>query len=144
MKGAALKKMLQDRVEASYDFCEQHFPVVIKVDKASNYPNKRDYAMCGWDGKQITIFVAPKFLTASTDRQDALIRHELGHACIFVKGKKWLKRKCSAMNVNLPMTEERCADMIAMVIWGNSILYDRDLVQSLKCGISPRPAFLGL
>lgn len=143
-KAASLRKLLKARIEAAQEFCEERFPVVVLLDSAENYPNDRDYAMCGYDGKEITIFVAPRFMKASKDRQDALIRHELGHACTFVKGKRWVNKKCSAMNIDLPVTEERRADMIAKVIWDDSILYDQEFVQSLKRGITPRPAFLGL
>ena len=87
---------------------------------------------------------APKLLSSPVTRQDGIIRHELGHVLDLCVRKRDLNAWAEAQGVFLPRTPERRADAIAEAIWGEPILYDRDLVQSTTRGRAPRPAHLGL
>ncbi len=93
------------------------------------------------------IGVAPKFLKAPRDRQDALLRHELGHAIDFLIDPDQLDKIALQFNRVLSTTPERRADDIAEMVWGNKICYDQELVQTLHCAngnFHLRPSKLGL
>lgn len=75
---------------------------------------------------------------------DAVIRHELGHVLDFFVFGQDLEDWARARGVDLPYTAERRADAIALALWGDVILYDDELVQSLTQGVTPRPTILGL
>lgn len=84
--------------------------------------------------------IAPKLMQADLDRQDAIIRHEIGHIIDFAVPPDvlfgWLP--------SITETPERRADDLASWLWGDRIFYDNDDVQTLRPGISPRPERLGL
>ena len=101
--------------------------ISMKIGKVSEFPKKRNYAYCAWDGDKIKIVFAPKIRNASRSRQDALIRHELAHGIL--------------QSADLTHTEREC-DGVAEEFWGDPIYYDSDDVQTLSRGTRPRPRHL--
>jgi hypothetical protein len=91
-------------------------------------------------GDRFHLRIAEKFLQADLDRQDAILRHEIGHIIDFSVPPHVLQLWCP----DLAETPERKADQIAGWIWGSPIFYDAKDVQTLRPGISPRPERLGL
>jgi hypothetical protein len=85
-----------------------------------------------------------KMLAATPDRQDGVMRHELGHVVDELIPKKHLDMWAAGRGVFLPPTVERRADAIAAAIWGTPLRYDSLLVQSTTTGVAPRPEHLGL
>lgn len=116
--------------------------VMFTIGHASDFPKPRNYALCtnplygdtvgvgkGW----CLIVAAPKILKAEMPRIEGLLMHELGHAIDFL------------VTPDHPNNgSERRADDIAREIWGVTIRYDHETVQSTCCGVHPRPAHLGL
>lgn len=99
----------------------------VAIGKASEFPKKRNYAYCSWDGEKAAIVFAPKIRNATRSRQDALIRHELAHALL--------------LSADLPHDEREC-DAVAEEFWGDPIYYDADDIQTLAGGTRPRPRHL--
>jgi len=116
--------------------------VALEIGDAALFPKKRNYAFCtnplmadkfGVGDGVCLIVVAPKILKADESRVIGLLMHELGHAVDFQKTPDHPNHG-----------SERRADEIAQHIWGIPIRYDGDTVQSICCGVHPRPAHLGL
>jgi hypothetical protein len=117
------------------------------------FPKKRAYAFFSekasllFDGSDDVSMIAfaGKFRTASRDRMEAIMMHEFGHAMD-------LLAPCCPLPLpdrrNDPTVHrhgsERRADALAEGLWGVHIKYDADTVQSLCCGVRPRPIALGL
>lgn len=83
----------------------------------------------------------------SADRFDAILRHELGHVADFAVLPGELDAFALELGVHLPPAYthvERRADAIAELVWSTPIRYDHELVQSLRWGVRPRPAKLGM
>jgi len=94
------------------------------------FPEKRNYAYCSWDGSEVRIVFSPKILKASKARADALIRHELAHALMMSEEKEHTERE---------------TDALAEEVWGDPIYYDKDDVQTLdkrKATTRLRPSYL--
>jgi hypothetical protein len=143
---SGLQRMIYDRTHEAWDVAGP-FSCEFEVLPDNRYfPSPRDYAFCQYnpDTGHIRIGLAPKFLSASRSRQDALIRHELGHAIDFIVPPPVLDEYAANANVVLSITPERRADDIAYLVWGVPLRYDMDLVQHLSQGNYPRPAHLGL
>lgn len=105
----------------------------------------RRYASTIGDGGNVCRVQFPqKALTASFDRMDAVIRHELGHVVDIILFQPDLEGWALAHGVWLPSTPERKADALAALLWGQTIYYDNELIQTLLPGIHPRPESLGL
>ena len=142
------EELVQQRVEDLYNAFGIEFPFYFKVVDARYFPSNRDYAFCHYNEATgtITLGVAPKFFHASMDRQDALLRHELGHAIDFIIPSRQLDKIARQFNRVLSSTPERRADDIAEMVWGSNICYDHELVQTLNCtgNIKLRPSKLGL
>jgi len=120
-------------------------PVGLQMGPASRFPKRRNYAYCYYEGPyDINVVISPKFLRASPDRVEALLRHELGHAVEFHLGTDGLKRWARQNRLPLPRGVERRADSLAEIVWGDPIRYDKEMVQSLETGTYPRPRKLGL
>lgn len=85
-----------------------------------------------------------KVNAAPLERLDALVRHELGHVVDYATDRAALGVWASKRGVRLSETTERRADDICEALWGVPIFYDKDDVQTLRPGVSPRPARLGL
>lgn len=91
-------------------------------------------------GDRFHLRIAERFLSANLDRQDAIIRHEIGHIVDFSLPPHVL----AGWWPNLVSTPERRADQIAACIWGDVIRYDDEDIQTLLAGAFPRPKRLGL
>ena len=132
-----------DRLQAETSSVLPGFHVRLLLGHASDYPHKRNCAMCMYldtpKGRQIDIFVAPKVLRMNTGRQEGLLRHELGHAIEF-----YLEGDLPHFMPGLPPGVERRADAIAERMYGSPIYYDRDLIQTTSGGTRPRPTHLWL
>lgn len=123
------------------------------IGPADMYPKERNYAFymephyapeMGGDGKCGLILVAPRMLSATNDRAEAILRHEFGHAIDLQATKQpQLLPFLSVDSACLVRGNERRADAFAHTLWGSPIRYDRCTVQSLKYGVTPRPTFLG-
>jgi len=114
-------------------------------DDYPHFAKARGYAVCFWHGRnKCRLLFSTKMLKAPRHRSDAIIRHELGHVLDFVLSDVMLSDFCHAVGVDMPSTDERKADALAEAIWGEAILYDGEEVQSLRYGVTPRPAHLGL
>lgn len=92
------------------------------------------------------LLFSTKMLRAPLHRVDGVVRHELGHVVDMTVPQPQLDRWALTRDTLLPPPEqvERRADAIAEAIWREAILYDKDLVQSTRVGVCPRPAHLGL
>ena len=115
--------------------------VTLEVGKHSEFPEERNYAYCEISGDEIRIVIAPDFTDLCPIKQEAILRHELAHAIEFRLG---LPRTNYEFGPMLSRTPERRADDVAQLLWGDPILYDENLIQTLDQGIYPRPAKLGL
>ena len=116
------------------------------------FPANRSYAyfrpkapeILGKDGGGL-IVMSTKIFGCSEDRCTALIMHEFGHAMDFLANPAppvpARMRRDPAVHTH---GGERRADALAEAVWGIPIRYDPQLVQSLTCGVCPRPTFLGL
>ena len=91
-------------------------------------------------GDRFHLRVAEKFLSADLDRQDAILRHEIGHIVDFSVPSATLLEWCPGIST----TPERRADEIAAWLWGSRINYDAEDIQTLRDGVHPRPERLGL
>lgn len=90
----------------------------------------RAFAYTTTDGKYAwKIVVSPDFSWQTTDRQAAILSHEMGHVAL--------------LDLGFRDHTERVADMTAEQMLGVKIYYDKDDVQSLRWGRRPRPAYLG-
>lgn len=101
--------------------------VSLRVGDPAQFPKPRDYAFCVPLGGRQEIVVSPKIFSASRDRQEGLIQHELGHAMLMALGR--------------PHTERQC-DAFAEETFGSRIYYDVDDVQTTAGGARPRPPHL--
>jgi len=120
---------------------------------ASMFPTMRSYAFFSVhcepmvkapSGTSVIAF-SPKFRHSERDRIEAVLLHEFGHAMDF------LAHRCPPLPLDraddpavLRQGSERRADALAEGLWGVKIKYDNDTVQSLCCGVRPRPSALGL
>ena len=77
-------------------------------------------------------------------RQDAIIRHEIGHVVDHRIPTAELDAWAQLQGFELAHTPEVRADDIAHALWGTKLKYDRDTVQSTKHGRPFRPPHLGL
>lgn len=123
------------------DQAAQVFPrlrrVILEKSKAAGKGGARQFAY--FDYQDYVLGVAPKLERQSDDRIRALIRHELGHAVESLYAYSTVERR-----IGVPiLTPERYADAVAKAIWGDTIRYDADDVQTLGKGVSPRPRRLG-
>ena len=112
--------------------------VLLEKSKAAGKGGSRQYAF--YDYRDHVLGGAPKLNKQSDDRIRALIRHELGHAVEALYSYSTVQRR-----IGVPiLTPERYADAVAQEIWGDTIRYDADDVQTLGEGVSPRPRRLGI
>jgi len=112
--------------------------VILEKSKFAGKGSPRQYAF--YDYRDHILGVAPKLNKQSEDRIRALIRHELGHAVEALYSYSTVQRR-----IGVPiLTPERYADAVAQGIWGDTIRYDADDVQSLCTGVTLRPRRLGL
>ena len=109
-----------------------YFDVDLHVGEPGEFPKRRNMAYCHHDDRTglLTVVVAPKLLNGPLDRIEGVLRHEFGHALHFFWG--------------YPNHGERDADTLAENVFGAPIYYDRDTVQTIRGGVRPRPAHLGL
>ena len=124
------------------DQAAQVFPrlrrVILEKSKAAGRGGARQFAY--FDYQDYVLGVAPKLNKQSDDRIRALIRHELGHGVEALYAYSTVERR-----IGVPiLTPERYADAVAEAIWGDTIWYDSDDIQTLERGVSPRPRRLGL
>lgn len=111
--------------------------VILEKSKVAGKGGARQFAF--FDYRDHVLGVAPKLNKQSEDRIRALIRHELGHAVEALYAYSTVERR-----IGVPiLTPERYADAVARGIWGDTIRYDADDVQTLGRGVSPRPRRLG-
>jgi len=112
--------------------------VILEKSKFAGQGGPRQYAF--YDYRDHIMGVAPKLERESDDRIRALIRHELGHAVEALYSPSTIRQRLGISHTS----PERYADAIAQQIWGDTILYDGEDVQSLSEGVYPRPRRLGL
>jgi hypothetical protein len=103
--------------------------LTLRVGHPDDYPSARSYAYC--ESSPLRISVAPRLEAAPIDRIEGVLRHELGHAILFAAGY-----------IDAPAHTERRADTVARTVFGRTIRYDADDVQSTRYGKSPRPSHL--
>lgn len=96
-------------------------------------------------GDRCHVRLADKLSNEPIDRQDGIIRHELGHVVDQVTNPASLDKWAKERGVILPPRSqgEIRADAIALAIWRESLLYDEDTVQSTRNGSLIRPRHLG-
>jgi len=115
------------------------------TDDYPHFKKKRGFAVCFYRGGSCChLKFSPKILKAPLHRADAILRHELCHVLDFVIDGPALDSWALHQGIQLPSTPERRADALAMAIWFEPILYDKELVQSTRQGQDIRPAHLGL
>lgn len=95
-----------------------------QIDARSGaFPKPRDFAYT--DG--FTVYFSPKIRTASENRVRGLVRHEICHVLFMQEGTAH---------------SETDADSLALVVFGSPIYYDRQDIQTVARGTSPRPRHL--
>ena len=98
-------------------------------------------------GGRLSMAFAPKIVQAPHERQDGIVRHEIGHVVDTVMDTTALKAWTKSIGVTLPPKRqgELRADAIALAIWGEPLIYDEDTVQcaGTSCQGGPRPSSLG-
>lgn len=104
-----------------------HPPIRLRVGDPRDFPDVRNFAMCGFDGAVAEIIVAPKIEREPDAVIVALLRHEIAHAVLMSEGIEH---------------RERDADTLAEEIWGDPIYYDARDVETLAGGVRPRPGYL--
>jgi hypothetical protein len=130
-------------------------PMTICLMEAGNdlFPMRRSYAFFSVSCKPYliappgtsVIAFAEKYKNAPLSRIEAVLMHEFGHAMDFLAHRypTLPSDRASDPAVHRQGTERR-ADALAEGLWGVKIKYDDDTVQSLCCGVRPRPSALGL
>lgn len=111
---------------------KQRFPTfnaTLSIGDAQDFLPRRAHAWCELHAPPHVV-CAPKLEYATLERIEGVLRHEFGHALAFHAGF-------------LDHTE-RDADDVALHVFGDVIRYDRDDVQTIGAGVSPRPLRLGL
>jgi len=113
-----------------------------------NYPHFKDKRGFGVTFYEETppckLLFATKLLKAPFHRQDGIVRHEIGHVVDMIFPEEAVDLWAIREGIKLSHTPERRADDIALAIWKEPIRYDKDLVQSTRYGVYPRPRHLGL
>ena len=129
-------------------------PMTICLMEAGDelFPRRRSYAffavsckpyLIAPSGTSVIAF-AEKYKNASFDRIEAVMMHEFGHAMDFLAQRyPTLPADRSHDPAVYHQGTERRADALAEGLWGVRIKYDDDTVQSLCCGVRPRPSALG-
>lgn len=103
--------------------------VDLAVGDLSEFPAYRSFAYCTDNTKPIRIVVSPRLEHQDDRRIDGILRHEFGHAVYMLNGDY--------------THTERDADRLAERLFGATIRYDADDVQTTGRGVSPRPRRLG-
>lgn len=117
----------------------------MQMGGSAHFESLRGYATTTvYGGGRFHLKVAERFLYASFDVQDAIIRHEIGHIVDFSAEAEQLNTWSRGRGVELASTRELRADGIAEAIWGDRVYYNEDDVQTLTGGVHPRPEKLGL
>lgn len=100
------------------------------VDDAVGRRSPRACAYCQelGDNRRYMIGVAPKMLSASYARIQAVLAHELGHVVLLAEGNEH--------------HTERDADRVAEQMFGLRICYDDEDIQTTGPGVRPRPSYL--
>ena len=125
-------------------FLEKVF-VSIGIGTSPHFSTARGFATTTvYNQQTFYIKVADRLLQQPRHRQDAIVRHEIGHIVDFAVTPLALDAWAVERNFHLPQTRERRADTIAQILWGQPIYYDEELVQTLENGTTPRPEALGL
>ena len=134
MTPARLTTLFNKRVDDLLRFgglSESDLPIhAIVASHNGEFPAKRNFAYCSWNGSQVKIVFSPKILRAAKARADALIRHELAHALMMSRDQEHTERE---------------TDSLAEKVWGEPIYYDKDDVQTLdkrKAAMRVRPSYL--
>lgn len=109
-------------------------------DDESCFPLLRNYAYAENDDGKLTVAVSTRLMSQPIDRVWGVLAHEAGHLIDYFVDEAELKR----MWRTLPATSELRADFLADHVLGFKIGYDKDDVQTIRGGETPRPARLGL
>lgn len=126
-------KRVEEVFDDAFDEVAEQFPDVgtieLHEDEAAGSDNgagaARQFAYCK-DGDPIVIAFAPKAAQLPVSNLRGLMRHEFGHALEYRYGVDALQRH---FGISLPSMVEHRADVIAELVWGEPIRYDREDVQ---------------
>ena len=121
-----LSKVVEDLVKRASRIAPMIRMVKFRIGKAKDFPKKRDMAWC--EPRPLRVTLAPKLEDAERNVQKGVIAHELGHALLFIA---W----------DLDHTEKE-ADLAAELLIGRPIRYNKDNIQTIGPGKSPRPSHL--
>lgn len=109
----------------------------LHMGRSAQFPAPRDHAFCELMPPEpgratwCRITVAPRMLTAPRARQEGVLRHEIGHALLFLH------------DVDPATHTELACDEAARLLFGEPIYYDREDVQTTDpTGTTPRPSHL--
>jgi len=93
-----------------------HITVTLAAGRAADFPAARDHAYAQRTGPgRVRVTVAPRMAAAGDARRRGLLAHELAHAAL--------------LSADLDHSEAE-ADAVAAAIFGRTIAYDRDDVQT--------------
>lgn len=122
---AIFKRLLADAQEV-----DPTLRAYVCLGEASEFPTERACAYTLHESylRPTKIVVAPRMEELADDRVEAVLRHEFGHALLLAAG--------------VHEHSERDADVLAETLWDDPIFYDDLDIQSLCCGIRPRPVYL--
>lgn len=119
-----IENALDDLLDSLYRTHGIDLQVSVLIDHIGDYPKARDYAKTTGD----VVYLSPKIYSASEDRVQGLLRHELAHALLMQNGDY--------------DHSERYADEIAEFCFGSPIYYDTEDIQCISGGVRPRPHYL--
>jgi hypothetical protein len=122
----------------------QDFKVKIGIGEMEDFPETRNVAYTAQvSPKEFQIVFAPKWKQLTDSNYIAVLRHEYGHVLhlMYPQIFKTFEKKGYRFH---PSQEEIFSDFAALVIWGQLIFYDEDLIQTIdKTPIESRPRHLG-
>ena len=120
------------------------FPVSWAIGSHPHFRKPRGFGVT-YEGPPCRVVLARKLKRESASRQEGIIRHELGHVIDFLYAEDEVNRWAFRRGLMLPGQDiaEMRADAIARALWGDTIYYDSDDVQSITEGVAPRPRRLG-
>jgi hypothetical protein len=117
----------------------------LELGQEEDFPEARSVAYTEQSPRGLVIFYRPVALDLLSRAQLlGVLFHELGHVFELTYGEGVVREILAACGVRPSALEERRADQLAGAVFGHTISYDEDLVQTTARGAyAARPRGLG-